>query len=337
MNDQPVRAEFAPQICSFFNRFVREHSLIFDEISENEAAALFLPGVPVEKPGHENAVKVCIAAEENGSLCGFAAGNTEPGKDAAYITAVLAEDDLLWRRLSERLEKELTFLNPSAKKLRHVFYNPALLRWRIPGTDFLHPGAPGVDCQSDEHRRMTEAGYRDFAVMNAYYRELRDYAIPDALTRKMRENEERGLVITEYDPELHGSFLPLIESLGSEDWRGAILRNQGLANPLPMMIAADCSTGTRAKNGGKGFVCGFAGPMYRMDCGRGYFAGIGIHADYRRCGLGSTLFAGLCRGLRSIGADYMTLFTGADGTARKIYEKAGFSVGRTFAGMEKPL
>ena len=31
----------------------------------------------------------------------------------------------------------------------------------------------------------------------------------------------------------------------------------------------------------------------------------------------------LCAGLKDLGADYMTLFTGTDGTAARIYENAG--------------
>ncbi len=94
---------------------------------------------------------------------------------------------------------------------------------------------------------------------------------------------------------------------------------------------------TLEKNGGRGFVCGFAGPLRREENGRGYFAGIGIHSDYRSRGLGSCLFAALCRGLKSVGADYMTLFTGTDGTASRIYEKAGFTPAARFSAMEKTL
>ena len=104
-----------------------------------------------------------------------------------------------------------------------------------------------------------------------------------------------------------------------------------------VVVAADEREETLRKRGGRSFVCGFAGPMRRTPDGRGWFAGIGIHPDYRRLGLGSTLFAALCEGLGSLGADYMTLFTNTDGAAHRIYEAAGFEARQTISAMECDL
>ena len=279
-----------------------------------------------------------------GDAAGMIAGNASPGSDTGYVTVLLTdrpggEGERIRRELLRGLTESLWAVNPGLRKLRWVFYNPDLLPWRLSGpfSSCVHPGAPGVMETDPARETLLCDGWREFAPLTAYARPLADYEIPEPLTVRMEENAARGLFTELYDPALHGSFLPLLDALGSDDWRRAVLGNAESERPLPMMIAADRSPETLEKNGGRGFVCGFAGPLRREENGRGYFAGIGIHPDYRSRGLGSCLFAALCRGLKSVGADYMTLFTGTDGTASRIYEKAGFIPAARFSAMEKTL
>lgn len=84
-----------------------------------------------------------------------------------------------------------------------------------------------------------------------------------------------------------------------------------------------------------GRVVGFAGPVIREESGRGYFAGIGVHPEHEGHGLGSLLFYGLCEAFKEIGTDYMTLFTGSENPALRIYDKAGFRTVKRFAVMRK--
>ncbi|TVR54608.1 MAG: GNAT family N-acetyltransferase, partial [Spirochaetaceae bacterium] len=42
-----------------------------------------------------------------------------------------------------------------------------------------------------------------------------------------------------------------------------------------------------------------------------------------------------CMGLKQIGAEFMSLFTGEANPARNIYEAAGFKIVRTWANMRK--
>ena len=334
---RPTYPDDVPELLSLYNSCAGTRAL-FDPITADEFRTLFLPDVPFPNPDHADSVKVCLTAcDASSELFGFAAGNTVPGSTNGYITCVVTKYERrhIGKALLAELEAKLRRINPALAKYRIIFYNPALLRWVVPETDdALHPGMPAMDVGSRAYVWFQNMGYRNLVFLNAYYKKISgdDVTYPEKISKKMKENEQRGLRITLYDRQKHGSFLPLIESLGSADWRSAILRNEAREHPLPMMVAVDESS---PDENGRAFVCGFAGPMERQDCGRGYFAGIGIHEDYRNCGLGSTLFAGLCRGLADVGADYMTLFTGEDSTARRIYEAAGFRAARSFAGMEK--
>ena len=49
------------------------------------------------------------------------------------------------------------------------------------------------------------------------------------------------------------------------------------------------------------------------------------------------LFSELCFGLRELGAGYMTLFTGENNPARRIYETAGFIIVKSWANMKKQI
>ncbi len=349
MKYQPI-ALTASEAASVFARLSGAASRLgapdYLPLTEEQAQALFLPDAPFP-PGSagEGRTKVFLAlADESGNTTGLIAGNAGAADDTAYVTVLMTdreggEGEAVRRALLSSMETALSGINPRLRRMRWVFYNPALLPWRLPEpfSACCHPGAPGVMASDPAMGTLAVDGWREFAPLTVYARPLSDYEIPAALTGRMKENAERGLYTELYDPALHGSFLPLLDALGSADWRRAVLGNAESANPLPMMIAADRSPETLAKNGGRGFVCGFAGPLKRTEDGRGYFAGIGIHPDYRSLGLGSCLFAALCRGLKAIGADYMTLFTGTDGTAARIYEKAGFAPAARFSAMEKKL
>ena len=335
MKYQPATRTDARRAAETYNRLRPDDCLL--PIGEAEAAALFLPGHPLPDPGI-CAVKSAVFAHNGAVDAGFAAGNTVPGSETAYLTVLFAPDDGTRRALLSELIAAMRAENPAWKRLRWVFYNPCLLRWRLPGPGrFEHPGLPGVPEDSPLHAFLLAEGWRDFARMNVYLRPLADFRIPDGIREKIEENAAAGLAVRLWDPASDGSFAPLTDALGSDDWRRTLAANEASPAPLPVMIAADERAEARAKNGGRAFVCGFAGPMRRTENGRGWFAGIGIHPDYRRRGLGAALFASLCEGLRALGADYMTLFTGSDGPAHRIYEAAGFEVRRTVCAMELSL
>ena len=65
--------------------------------------------------------------------------------------------------------------------------------------------------------------------------------------------------------------------------------------------------------------------------------GIGVHSAYRGYGAGKVLFSSLCLQLSKLGADYMTLLPGDANSARRIYEKEGFKIVRSWANMRKEI
>ncbi len=97
-------------------------------------------------------------------------------------------------------------------------------------------------------------------------------------------------------------------------------------NPRPILIAEQ-----------EGKAIAFAGPLDKEPSGRGYFAGIGCHAEYNGLGVAKVLFSNLCLGLKSVDADFMTLFTGEQNKARNIYEDAGFKIIRSWSVMRKEI
>ena len=103
-------------------------------------------------------------------------------------------------------------------------------------------------------------------------------------------------------------------------------------------IPAAASAGQYLLVGLKGHtVAGFTGPIYPEPSGRGYFAGLGVAPQYEGHGLGTLLFNRLCLAERACGAQYMSLFTGVNNPAQRIYQAAGFTPRRYFAVMIKEL
>ena len=54
-------------------------------------------------------------------------------------------------------------------------------------------------------------------------------------------------------------------------------------------------------------------------------------------GIGTTIFFMLMRSFKDVGAKFSTLFTGETNPAKKIYDRAGFQVVKTWAVMRKEI
>ena len=314
-----------PEVLALFNNAVSDKETIYKPLNEAMFTTLFYKESEIMNP-------VVTVGVEDGKIIGFAAGNTSIKLDKAYITYVgVAKTHRrkgYGRKLLAELERVLQEKNNGIKKFEIVFFNPANLTWIVPGTSAHdHPNAPGVDMQSSAYLFFKNNGYRDFAYQNVYYLELKNYVLPDDMKVRLKQLEENELHITTYQPDLHQGFDELFDNLASEDWRTRITDN--IKRPDggdPVLILEH-----------KGKICGFTGPLAVQESGRGYFAGIGVHSDYRGHGAGKAMFASLCIGLKEIGARYMTLFTGENNPARNIYEAAGFKIVRSFADMRKDI
>ncbi len=138
------------------------------------------------------------------------------------------------------------------------------------------------------------------------------------------EGEERGFIT---NPDMMEGMTDLIDHLGNSMWRKSILGEPFPADGgRPILVPVK-----------DGRVLGFAGPLDVERSGRGYFSGIAVDPSARGRGVAKVLFSALCANLRAIGAGYMTLFTGEDNPARRIYEAAGFTIVKSWADMKKEI
>lgn len=275
--------------------------------------------------------KINLVAELKGEVVGFTNGAVRDGASRAYITIVLVRDDARRRGIGKELLARLELALERAAEnvtieLELMFFNPVALTWLIPGAgSHDHPNAPGVDVACDGYVFLKNCGYRDIAYQNSYYLPLSEYEFPKDIRTKIGELSDDGIRIVRFDPKRHDSFDELFSDLGNDEWREIVTANCAPGGAGDRVLIVE--HGSR--------VCGFAGPLRVQESGRGYFAGIGVHSDYRGRGAGKVLFASLCMGLKQIGAEFMSLFTGEANPARNIYEAAGFKIVRTWADMRK--
>ena len=183
---------------------------------------------------------------------------------------------------------------------------------------------PGVPRDLPLYGRMLQYGYREAATEMAMYLDLSAYAYPPAMAEKERAMAQEGYTVARYQPGLHEGLDDMLSALCNSMWSSE--------------IPAAASAGQYLLVGLKGHtVAGFTGPIYPEPSGRGYFAGLGVVPQYEGHGLGTLLFNKLCLAERACGAQYMSLFTGVNNPAQRIYQAAGFTPRRYFAVMIKEL
>ena len=172
-----------------------------------------------------------------------------------------------------------------------------------------------------------KCGYKEFAIQNSYYRDIRTYQFSDKTSSNIKKLEDSNIKIVYYDKKKHLGFDELFDDLNSESWRKEILEVSRQEQDGDPILVVDID----------GKIHGFTGPLRVQESLRGYFAGIGIHSNCRGFGVGGVLFSALCKGLKNQGAEYMTLFTGEGNPARNIYEKEGFKIIKSWSNMRKEL
>lgn len=279
-----------------------------------------------------NVTKINLSATMGEKVIGFANGCYNKEIQKGYITFVVVEKEYrrkgIGRELLQALECELKKLSETVPfKAEVIFFNPITLTWCVPNTKrHDHPNSPGVDVSADVYLFLKNCGYRDTVYQNSFYQPLDSFYLSDEIKARLAKLSDNDLSICFYDKDKHFGLNELFTNLENEPWREIIMSNVNGENPKPVLIA-EC----------KGEVVGFTGPLYVQESGRGYFAGIGVHSEFRKYGLGKSLFYSLCNELKNMGAAFMTLFTGETNPARNIYESAGFKIVRTWADMEKIL
>lgn len=296
--------------------------------------------------------RFALGAYDGDRLVGVAAGALDEVRRVGYLSYLCVSPDHrrqgIGNRLCEALEAKLAS-SPVAEKLEVVFHNPVQLPWYIPnGSGDWHPCMPGVDTASGLYRLLTKRGWGDFAIQLSYYRRLADYTDPPAIAETRARLLSEGIELTLYDPTKHRGLPELFDNIQNPGWKAYVLAHLD----QPIVVAVDTRASGQAGGPAGGLVVSYTGPLsvtcppsvagHISQSKRGNFCGIGTRTEYRGRGIGKPVFCEMCRrhaeGLSDGGrADFMSLYTGENNPARKIYEAAGFQVVRRFADMRKPL
>ena len=291
---------------------------------ENSLHALLL-GHPDFSPAHT------FILQEADQIYGFINGCTgahlAQGAVRGYISCLLLQPPLdtdeAARALLDALEASFRQAGKSVSAV--TFFNPIRVPWIIPGTPgHQHNNMPGIPRDLPLYHRMLQCGYREAATEMAMYLDLSAYAYPPELAAREQAMAQAGYTVARYQPGLHEGLDDMLSALGNAMWSSE--------------IPAAASAGQYLLVGLKGnTVAGFTGPVYPEPTGRGYFAGLGVAPQYEGHGLGTLLFNQLCLAERACGAQYMSLFTGVNNPAQRIYKATGFTPRRYFAVMIKEL
>ena len=268
---------------------------------------------------------------EEGRVLAFACGCTGDdlplGDVAGYLTCIITLDD---EGADERYTRllavmEARFLSLGKKQAEVLFFNPMKLPWYVPGAArHKHNNAPGVPCGSALHAVLLGQGYLERATQCGMYLALDGFAVPASILDKESQAAAEGYQVGLFNKELHSRPDILLTALGNPLWQREV--TSAVESATPVVVASR-----------QGEPVGFAGPVVRESSGRGRFAGIGVHPAHEGHGLGSILFFRLCAAFQAIGTNYMTLYTGINNPALRIYERAGFRTVKTFATMRKEL
>lgn len=309
------------QVYGLYDKSVKAGEILHQELSFEE----FCEKIFTEQ---EEIRKITVAEEEGKA---FASGCIDRRLGKAFVTFVAVEKSERRKGMGKAVLEELERVlkeegNQEAVELS--FFNPSVFTWRIPGKKGVtHPNTPGIDVDSAAYPFFKNCGYQEFAIQNSYYLPLALYGYPADMAERKAVLKQKGYTFTVYDKEKHIGMEEMLKDLNNLNWMRDILGEPSLSQGGRPILVPVC--------GDK--VCGFTGPLETEKSGRGFFAGIAVASSERGNGLAKVLFCELCFRLKSMGAEYMTLFTGENNPARNIYEAAGFSVVKTWADMRKNL
>ena len=277
-------------------------------------------------PEHPDfAEELTFLLEETGEIFGFISGCVVG--TVGYITCLILREAADTAENTAKLLNVLeeAFREKGAERSAVSFFNPIRLPWVIPGTDgHQHNNVPGVAVELPLYERLLALGYEEKSRECALYYDLANHTTPDWVEEKASQMAERGYTVARYDAGRHVGLEERLESLGNPQWVAEITDAGRMGMDLLVGL--------------KGDVCaGFTGPVYPEETGRGYLSGVAVAPQYERNGLGTLLFYRLLQREKEVGSKYMSIFTGVDNHAKRIYLEAGFRVVRTFAVMSKAL
>ncbi len=258
-----------------------------------------------------------LSAVVNDEPIGFLSARLPNGDGVSYLTyfGVLPEyrSSSCASALLDDAERVLRD-DYGAVRIDIVFHNPAHLPWIIPGSTDGHPCAPGIVSDSPAASLLLRRGYTEWCAQIAYYMPLAGYTVPEGQADKIASLAKSGIKITYYDPSRHRGLYELFDAIRNPDWRKTVMAHLD----QPIVVAVDENR--------DGLVIGYTGPLSQVREGdgiRGNFCGIGTHPNYRGRGIATLIFCEMCRHHSKNAATFMSLYTGENNPARRVYESAG--------------
>jgi ribosomal protein S18 acetylase RimI-like enzyme len=264
-------------------------------------------------------------------IVGFAAGcsgdDLPLGDVAGYITCVMVDADVAapeyYDAFLQRMEERFQSLGKGQAEV--LFFNPVKLIWRIPGApQHEHNNAPGISKDQPLYNALITRGYVDRATQCGMYLKLGSFVLPEDITNKETSANRKGYYVGAYEPVVHTGLETMLAALHNPQWEKD--------------VAAYVRDGARLVAAVQGNeVVGFAGPIISQSNGRAFFCGIGVHPEHEGHGLGSVLFFRMVEAFQHAGSHYISLFTGRNNPALRIYQKAGFQTVKEFSILRREL
>ncbi len=294
-----------------------------------------------------------FAARADGRLIGWAhaAAQTRflPGETAAntplYLTLLLVEEGFRRQGVGKALLAAVRQAGREAGKTRLTVSgnNPVHLTWLIPGAGgHDHNNAPGANEDTGGYGYLLHQGFRDVFHEISMYMPLSAYRWDPQLDAVREKLAAEGIYTGRWQLGMGEDYGGMCDRVGSEYWRNVLRQELAAwhagqpnadpecwpdgtppAGPRPLLVAVKGEQ-----------IIGFTGPVDRQRSGRGWFTGICTDPAWGGRGIATVLFNLLMREFVDAGAEFCSLFTGADNHAQKIYRRAGLRVTSRWAVLE---
>lgn len=322
MQIRPFSIEDLSEVVELWNREATKYD--YKPFTEREFQDNF-----IDHP-YFDAECIWVGCNEKG-IVGFAAGcsgdDLPLGDVAGYITSVIIDAEVAFLEHYDAflLGIEKRFQALGKRQAEVLFFNPIKLKWNIPSApQHEHNNAPGISKDQPLYDALIARGYVDRATQCGMYLRLGNFSVPEDMTSKEVKANSKGYYVTPYAPALHNGLEATLAALQNPQWEKDVVSY--VKDGAPLIAAVHGNE-----------VVGFAGPIISEPNGRAFFCGIGVHPEHKGHGLGSVLFFRMVEAFQHVGCQYISLFTGSNNPALRIYQKAGFSIEKQFSILRREL
>jgi ribosomal protein S18 acetylase RimI-like enzyme len=322
MQIRPFSIEDLSAVVELWNREATKYD--YKSFTEREFQDTF-----IDHP-YFDAKCIWVGCNEKG-VVGFAAGSSGDdlplGDVAGYITSVIIDANVASLELYDAflLSIEKRFQELGKRQAEVLFFNPIKLKWNIPSApQHEHNNAPGISKDQPLYDALIARGYVDRATQCGMYLRLGNLTVPEDIISKEDKANSKDYSVTPYAPALHNGLEATLAALQNPQWEKEVVSY--VKDGAPLVVAVHGNE-----------VVGFAGPIISEPNGRAFFCGIGVHPEHEGHGLGSVLFFRMVEAFQNVGCQYISLFTGSNNPAIRIYQKAGFNIEKQFSILRREL